>query len=110
MVLWATGQRFSTCLDIAWRLIPVESCAPIPAEVSHLHIQPPLWNLLIGGVLAGPLPDAISRESCSSHESCVACSHRGLFARPASASCRHASLDPRCWPNVHPTYDCDDVA
>ena len=32
-------------------------------SVWHLHIQPPLWNLLIGGVLAwSPMPDAISLQ------------------------------------------------
>ncbi|MEO8264478.1 MAG: hypothetical protein ABI706_03105 [Ilumatobacteraceae bacterium] len=65
MLLWATGQRFSTkYLDIAWQLIPIETLREDPiGSVWHLHIQPPLWNLLVGGVLAwSPAPDAISLQ------------------------------------------------
>ena len=65
LLLWATGQRFSTqYLDIAWQLIPVETLRADPlGSVWHLHIQPPLWNLLVGGVLAwSPLPDSISLQ------------------------------------------------
>jgi hypothetical protein len=65
LALWATGQRFSTrYLDIAWQLIPTETLRADPlGSVWHLHVQPPVWNLIVGAVLAwSPAPDAISQQ------------------------------------------------
>ncbi|MDP9463613.1 MAG: hypothetical protein M3P52_03230 [Actinomycetota bacterium] len=65
LVLCATGQRFSTqYLDIAWQLIPAETLRADPLRsVWYLHIQPPMWNMIVGAVLAwSPLPDAISLQ------------------------------------------------
>lgn len=65
LLLCATGQRFSTqFLDIAWQLIPTETLRVDPlGSVWNLHIQPPLWNLIVGGVLAwSPMPDSISLQ------------------------------------------------
>ena len=65
LVLCATGQRFSTqYLDIAWQLIPTDTLRADPlGSVWHLHIQPPMWNLIVGCVLAwSPAPDAISLQ------------------------------------------------
>jgi hypothetical protein len=65
LLLCATGQRFSTqFLDIAWQLVPTETLRSDPlGSVWYLHIQPPIWNLIVGGVLAwSPLPDAISLQ------------------------------------------------
>lgn len=65
LLLCATGQRFSTqYLDIAWQLIPTDTLRADPIRsVWYLHIQPPLWNLIVGGVLAwSPAPDAISLQ------------------------------------------------
>ena len=65
LLLCATGQRFSTqYLDIAWQLIPTETLRSDPLRsVWYLHIQPPLWNLIVGGILAwSPAPDAISLQ------------------------------------------------
>jgi hypothetical protein len=66
LLLCATGQRFSTqYLDIAWQLIPTEILRADPLRsVWYLHIQPPLWNLTVGGILAwSPAPDAISLQA-----------------------------------------------
>jgi hypothetical protein len=65
LLLCATGQRFSTqYLDIAWQLIPTETLRSDPlGSVWHLHIQPPLWNLIVGVILRwSPVPDAISLQ------------------------------------------------
>jgi hypothetical protein len=65
LLLCATGQRFSTrYLEIAWQLIPTETLRADPlGSVWRLHIQPPLWNLAIGAVLAwSPLPDSLSLQ------------------------------------------------
>ncbi|MGZ4700690.1 MAG: hypothetical protein ACXV98_05720 [Ilumatobacteraceae bacterium] len=65
LVLCATGQRFSTqFLDIAWQLIPTDTLRANPlGSVWYLHIQPPMWNLIVGAVLAwSPAPDAISLQ------------------------------------------------
>jgi hypothetical protein len=65
VVLCATGQRFSTqYLDIAWQLIPTETLRADPlGSVWYLHVQPPMWNLIVGGILAwSPAPDAISLQ------------------------------------------------
>ena len=65
LLLCTTGQRFSTqYLDIAWQLIPTETLRADPlGSVWRLHIQPPVWNLTIGAVLAwSPIPDSISLQ------------------------------------------------
>jgi hypothetical protein len=65
LLLCATGQRFSTqYLDFAWQLIPTETLRADPlGSVWRLHIQPPLWNLIVGGILAwSPIPDSISLQ------------------------------------------------
>ena len=65
LLLCATGQRFSTqFLDFAWQLLPTETLRANPlGSVWYLHIQPPIWNLIVGGVLAwSPAPDAISLQ------------------------------------------------
>jgi hypothetical protein len=65
LVLCATGQRFSDLYLVnAWQLIPTETLRADPiGSVWHLHIQPPIWNLIVGGMLAwSPIPDAISLQ------------------------------------------------
>ncbi len=60
-----TGQRFSTFyLGIGWQLIPYEILRADPIRsVWYLHIQPPLWNLVIGAIGRwSPLPDALSLQ------------------------------------------------
>jgi hypothetical protein len=65
LLLCATGQRFSThYLDFGWQLIPTETLHADPlGSVWYLHIQPPLWNLIVGCVIAwSPIPDSISLQ------------------------------------------------
>lgn len=65
LLLCATGQRFSIqFLDFGWQLIPTETLRADPlGSVWHLHIQPPLWNLIVGAVLAwSPMSDSISLQ------------------------------------------------
>lgn len=47
-----TGQRFDArYLSYGWQLIPWDVLSTDPLRsVWNLHIQPPLWNLLIGGM------------------------------------------------------------
>ena len=62
-VVGLTGQRFSTeYLGYAWQLVPYEILRDDPVgSVWNLHIQPPLWNLVIGVIGRwSPLPDGIS--------------------------------------------------
>src|SRR5687768_7475998 len=52
LLVWATGQRFSTAyLDYGWQLVPWDTLSTRPLQsVWFLHIQPPLWNLSLGGL------------------------------------------------------------
>ena len=62
-VIGVTGQRFSTeYLGYAWQLVPYEILRDDPVgSVWNLHIQPPLWNLVVGVIGRwSPLPDGIS--------------------------------------------------
>jgi hypothetical protein len=72
IVLVATGARFSTGpLDISWQIIPLETLRRDPlGSVWYLHIQPPVWNLVVGLVTrVSPISDALSLQllllSCS---------------------------------------------
>ncbi|HEY0520923.1 MAG TPA: hypothetical protein VGC84_15645, partial [Ilumatobacteraceae bacterium] len=116
LVLCATGQRFSTqYLDIAWQLIPKETLRADPlGSVWHLHIQPPLWNLIVGGVLAwSPLPDSFSLQIVQFVFSVVAVGLLGallgrLFPRPlvGAAVATVAMLDPQVLAGAFtPTYE-----
>ena len=58
-----SGQGFSTdYLGYGWQLVPIEVLRADPlGSVWHLHIQPPLFNLLVGLVTWGsPVSDAVS--------------------------------------------------
>jgi hypothetical protein len=107
MLLWASGQRFSTrYLDIAWQLVPIETLRSDPiGSVWRLHIQPPMWNLLVGGVLAwSPLPDSISLQAVQFAFGIISVALLAsllarLFARPPSGSSspRSSCSIRRCW-------------
>ncbi|MEZ5255333.1 MAG: hypothetical protein R2705_00105 [Ilumatobacteraceae bacterium] len=63
LVICTTGQRLSTeYLGFGWQLIPYEILSDDPIRsVWYLHIQPPLWNLVVGMIgKFSPLPDGIS--------------------------------------------------
>jgi hypothetical protein len=60
-----SGQRFSTAyLNFGWQLIPWDVLTENPwSSVWYLHIQPPLWNLLLGvAAWASPLSDAVTLQ------------------------------------------------
>jgi hypothetical protein len=116
LLLCATGQRFSTrYLDIAWQLIPVEVLRSDPiGSVWRLHIQPPMWNLIVGGVLAwSPIPDSISLQLVQFAFGVVAVALLAsllarLFARPlvGIVVATVVMLDPQVLSNAFtPTYD-----
>jgi hypothetical protein len=50
VVVCLTGQKFSTdYLNIGWQLIPWDILSTDPLRsVAYLHVQPPLWNLILG--------------------------------------------------------------
>jgi hypothetical protein len=60
---WATGGGFATdALRTSWQLLePSQLRADPLGSVWLLHIQPPLYNLFVGGVLAwSPLPTGLT--------------------------------------------------
>lgn len=62
-VVWVTGQRFSTdYLRVGWQMLPWDRLRDDPVgSVWYLHIQPPLWNLLMGSIARwSPFPTAVS--------------------------------------------------
>lgn len=66
LLVWATGQRFSTAyLDYGWQLVPWDILSKRPLQsVWFLHIQPPLWNLTLGGLARlSPFTDAITLQA-----------------------------------------------
>ena len=116
LLLCATGQRFSTqYLDIAWQLIPTETLRADPlGSVWHLHIQPPLWNLTIGAVLAwSPVPDSISLQMIQFTFGVVGVALLAsllarLFTRPLAGAviATLVMLDPQVLSNAFtPTYE-----
>lgn len=68
-VVALTGQAFSTAyLDYGWQLIPWDTLTSDPfRSVWYLHVQPPLWNLLLGLLgWATPASAAITLLLCQS--------------------------------------------
>jgi hypothetical protein len=65
LVVCLTGQRFSTAyLDYGWQIIPWDTLSSDPLRsVWYLHVQPPLWNLTLGGLAwLSPASDAITLQ------------------------------------------------
>lgn len=60
-----SGQRFRTgYLEYGWQLVPWNILVDDPiGSVWYLHIQPPLWNLLLGSTAAlSPVSDALTLQ------------------------------------------------
>lgn len=61
LLVVATGQKFDTrYLDFGWQLVPWDILSHAPwSSVWYLHIQPPLWNLVLGvSAWSSPFGDA----------------------------------------------------
>jgi len=61
-----SGQRFDArYLDYGWQLIPWDVLSRDPlASVWYLHVQPPGWNLLLGGAARlSPFSDALTIQA-----------------------------------------------
>lgn len=61
----ATGQRFNTAyLNFGWQLIPWDILSSDPIRSTwYLHIQPPMWNLLLGSsAWVSPVSDALTLQ------------------------------------------------
>lgn len=103
-VLVLGGARFSAdFLEYGWQLVPVETLRDDPLRsVWYLHVQPPLFNGLVGAVLRwSPLPDALSLQLVMLACSLVLvvalqrlCLHLGLGPAAAFAVALFVSLDP----------------
>ncbi len=66
--LLIAGHRYSIrVLYAGWQMLPADGLADHPLRaVWHLHHQPPLWNLLLGGVSAwSPLSLVVSHAAIS---------------------------------------------
>jgi len=65
LAVCVTGQRFDArYLGYGWQLIPWDVLSSDPLRsVWYLHVQPPLWNLFLGGVAwLSPLGDSITLQ------------------------------------------------
>lgn len=63
--LCLTGQRFDTSyLNYGWQLMPWDILSHDPLRsVWYLHVQPPVWNLILGGAArVSPLTDAVTLQ------------------------------------------------
>lgn len=64
-IAWSTGQRYSTdFLHYGYQIVPYPTLRADPfGSVWYLHIQPPLWNLVLGVFGRwSPLPTAITLQ------------------------------------------------
>jgi hypothetical protein len=84
VVVWATGQRFSTAyLDYGWQLVPWDVLSTDPIRsVWYLHIQPPGWNLVLGvSAWVSPFTDAITLQALMAAFGAVGAAFAALVAR-----------------------------
>lgn len=104
LALVASGQRFDTrYLDFGWQLIPwdVLSTDPI-SSVWYLHIQPPLWNLILGmSAWVSPFGDAATLQSVMFAFGVLAVVSSAILARNLGLT-RRASVIVALVATVHP--------
>jgi hypothetical protein len=65
LTVGVTGQNFNTAyLGFGWQLIPWDILSHDPIRsVWYLHVQPPLWNLLLGGsAWVSPFSDRLTLQ------------------------------------------------
>ena len=112
----ATGQRFSIdYLNFGWQLIPWDVLSQDPIRsVWYLHIQPPLWNLLLGGAAwLSPLSDRVTLQvilaGCGvavAWLAAVLARRLGLSRRWSVVAGLIASLNPEVFKGAfEPTYE-----
>lgn len=100
----ASGQRFDTrYLDFGWQLIPWDVLSSDPfSSVWYLHIQPPLWNLILGmSAWMSPFGDAITLQSVMFAFGVLATASSAVLARNLGLS-RRASVIAALVATVHP--------
>ena len=102
--LVASGQRFDTrYLDFGWQLIPWDVLSKDPfSSVWYLHIQPPLWNLILGvSAWVSPFGDAITLQSVMFGFGVLAVASSAILARNLGLS-RRTSVIVALVATVHP--------
>ena len=68
VAVWSTGQGFSTnFLKYGWQIVPWPTLRSHPfSSVWYLHIQPPLWNFILGSLGRwSPAPIAVTLQAAS---------------------------------------------
>lgn len=116
LTLALTGHPYSyRALYAGWQFLPVEPLAADPlGSVWHLHIQPPLWNLLVGGIDAwSPLGVRWSHRlvslgsgACLAAAVCATLGRLGAGARLALALTAVATLNTQVLAHAfEPRYD-----
>ncbi|MFM8856994.1 MAG: hypothetical protein ACKOI2_07270 [Actinomycetota bacterium] len=104
LALVATGQRFDTrYLDFGWQLIPWDVLSSDPfSSVWYLHIQPPLWNLILGvSAWISPFGDAITLQSVMFAFGVLAVASSAVLARNLGLS-RRTSVIVALAATIHP--------
>ena len=116
IVVCATGQRFDTrYLGYGWQLIPWDVLSNDPlGSVWYLHVQPPLWNLFLGGLAwVSPVGDSVTLQLAMAIIGLVGAAVAaelatalGLSRRWAVVAALAATLNPEVFKGVfEPTYE-----
>ena len=111
-----TGQRFNTdYLNFGWQLIPWDILSTDPLRsVFYLHIQPPLWNLLLGTTAwVSPFSDRLTLQALMAMIgiavvwlAAVLAGRLGLSRNTAVVVALIATLHPEVFKGVfEPTYE-----
>jgi hypothetical protein len=104
LIVAVTGQQFDTAyLGFGWQLIPWDILSNDPLRsVWYLHVQPPGWNLLLGGLAKiSPFTDAITLQvlmaafgAAVAYMACRLGRRLGLSSRAALVIALLATLHP----------------
>lgn len=111
-----TGQKFDTnYLNFGWQLLPWDILSNDPwTSVWYLHIQPPLWNLVLGvGAWSSPLSDAATLQCLmasfgllAAGSAAVLGERMGLSRRSAFIVASVATMNPEVLKGAfEPTYE-----
>jgi hypothetical protein len=116
VVVCLTGQKFSTdYLNIGWQLIPWDILSTDPLRsVAYLHVQPPLWNLILGtAAWLSPFSDRLTLQALMAligisvaWLSAALANRLGMSRRASIVVALIATLHPEVFKNVfEPTYE-----